>query len=281
MRSTTALVLFAAAASVAPALAAPISFSSDLEVRDNFDALEARDFENTFSRREFEEELYARALDEELYARALDEELYARALDEELVARSKIGKKIGNFFKKAVGFVAKLLRRDDVDVLARELGLDADVFAREYDDLVARDFDGDALLAREFDEELFARDFHEELFARAFDEELSAREFNENRFVARALGVEEELVARSKIGRKIGNFFKKVGKGILGVVTKFLKREDDELAMREDSELVMRELDLDDELLARASYNDYAQLQSREFDDEMLARAFDEFDELD
>ena len=217
--------------------------------------------------------------------------MYTRALDEELVARSKIGRKIGNFFKKVgkgiLGVVSHILKREDMDVLARELGVDEEVFAREFDDLVARNFDDDAL---------FARDFDEELFARAFDEELSARDFNEDRFVARALGVDEELVARSKIGRKIGNFFKKVGKGILGVVSHVLKRE--------DGELVLRELGFDDELLARAlearggDESPFAGLHGsghsghggrrqrssryvRELDDDLLARAFGEFDELD
>ena len=200
--------------------------------------------------------------------------MYARAIDEELVARSKIGHKIGSFFKKVGKGILSFLKREDMDVFARELGVDEDLFAREFDDLVARDFDDDVL---------FARDFDEELFARAFDEELSAREFNENRFVARAFGVDEELVARSKIGHKIGSFFKKVGKGILS----FLKRE--------DGELVLRELGFDDELLARAlearggDHSPYAGLHggdryrhsyggrgSRPF-----ARALDEFDELD
>ena len=189
--------------------------------------------------------------------------MYARAIDDELVARSKIGRKIGNFFKKIgkgiLGVVSHILKREDMDVFARELGVDGDIFAREFDDLVARNFDDDVL---------FARDFDEELFARAFDEELAARDFNENRFVARALGVDEELVARSKIGRKIGNFFKKVGKGILGVVSHILKRE--------DGELILRELGFDDDLVARAVPN-----VVRDFDDELFARAFDELDELD
>ncbi|EPS94707.1 hypothetical protein FOMPIDRAFT_1054857 [Fomitopsis schrenkii] len=249
MRSSTAVILIAAAASVAPTLAAPIAFSSDLQLRNDFDSLEVRDFENTFSRREFEEEMYA------------------RAVDEELVARSKIGRKIGHFFKKIgkgiMHVVGAVLKREDMDVFARELGVDEDVFAREFDGLVARNFDDDDVL--------FARDFDEELFARAFDEELAARDFNENRFVARAFGVDEQLVARSKIGRKIGHFFKKIGKGIMHVASAVLKRE--------DGELVMRELGVDDELLARASFGPYAQLEDREFDDDLYARAFDEFDD--
>ncbi|TFY67341.1 hypothetical protein EVJ58_g1684 [Rhodofomes roseus] len=249
MRSSTAVLLLAAAASVTPAFAAPISYTSDLEVRGDFDSLEVRDIDNTFARRE------------------LQDELFTRALNDELVARSKIGKffkKIGHGLGKVVKGVAHLvLKREDLDVLARELGIDEEVFARDFDaNLFARDFD-EEVFARDFDEEVFARDFDDDLFVRDFVENLFTRDLDENQFVARAFGVDEELVARSKIGNRIKHAFQKIGH-VLGKVVKGVAHL---ILKREDMDVLARELGIDEELFARAFE-----------DDGLFARSFDEYE---
>ncbi|KZT66676.1 hypothetical protein DAEQUDRAFT_441797 [Daedalea quercina L-15889] len=155
MRSyTAALIVAAATASVAPILAVPIAFTSDLQARGEIDSLEARGYDSPFTPRE---------------------ELFARALDDELVARSKIGRKIGGFFKKigkGIAHAVSFFTREDVDVLARELGIDEEVFARGIQEgLEAREFDDGELLARGFDSYALDRRDLDELFARMLMEE--------------------------------------------------------------------------------------------------------------
>ncbi|TFY67343.1 hypothetical protein EVJ58_g1678 [Rhodofomes roseus] len=167
--------------------------TSDLEVRGDFDSLEARNIdEEVFARevyegleaRDFEDDvLFARDFDEDLFARDLDDNQFiARALgvNEELVARSKIGNRIKHAFQKighVLGKVVKgvahlILKREDMDVLARELGIDEELFARAFEDhgLFARSFDEYEFARRGFPEELFTRMLMEELDARGVEE---------------------------------------------------------------------------------------------------------------
>ncbi|KAH9830896.1 uncharacterized protein C8Q71DRAFT_313146 [Rhodofomes roseus] len=138
MRSYSTVLLLAAAASVTPAFAAPISYTSDLDVRGDLD-------------------------DNQFIARAL-------GVNEELVARSKIGNRIKHAFQKighVLGKVVKgvahlILKREDMDVLARELGIDEELFARSFDEY--------EFARRGFPEELFTRMLMEELDTRGVEE---------------------------------------------------------------------------------------------------------------
>jgi len=142
----------------------------------------------------------------------------------------------------------------------------APVFASaNWDDLNSRDLSEQPVFGRELTETeaLFIRDL-EGLFARD-PEDLSAREIEV-----------QDLAERSKIGRKIGGFFKKVWGGIKKAGSLVLKREDaEEISARDVDEFESREIDVA-ELIARYNY-DLEELSEREFD-ELEEREIDELD---
>ncbi|KAF6758301.1 hypothetical protein DFP72DRAFT_888651 [Ephemerocybe angulata] len=148
--SLFAVALLAVAANASPA---------DYETRDIAE-------ESQFSARELEVlNLVARELTD-------GEEFTARELEElELYTRSKIGRKIGNFFKKAFKTVKSL------------------IFRREQEDSVE---------AREFDDELETREFEDSEFEARDFEEFDAREIEEllELFAARELDFDDEMVER-------------------------------------------------------------------------------------
>jgi len=114
--------------------------------------------------------------------------------------------KVGNFFKGAAKFGAKLLfRRDengDLFLVARDL-IDDD------GELLARDFDDDFLEARDIEDYLETRGFDDyDLEARDFDDEyLEARDFDDDYLEARDLDLEERSYRRTA-GKVGGHLFR-------------------------------------------------------------------------
>jgi len=233
------MVKFTSALLVASLVAAPVFASSDW---DNLDARELSE-QHVFQARdvaEIPENIFTREV-EELYTR-INDELVSRGIDiqnqEQLVARSKIGRKIGNFFKKVWRGVKKVasvvLRREDSseEIVSRDL---SDV--EEFD---ARDL-----------EEVFQR-FIEEIderspgFADYMTESPEAREFEESpvELAERGLLTEhiEELAERDIEDTEIFE------RGEADNGYEFFEREfDDVLEEREfDDMLEEREFEIDE-----------------------------------
>jgi len=166
------MVKFTSALLIASFVAAPVFASS------NWDNLDARDIseQHFFQARdvaEVPENFFTREI-EELYTR-INDELESRGVDmqsqEQIVSRSRIGRKIGNFFKKIWHGVKKVasvvLRREDVseeEVFSRDLsevGYDAreieEVFQRFIEEIDERspgfsDYMNESPEAREYSE---------------------------------------------------------------------------------------------------------------------------------
>lgn len=165
------MVKFTSALLIASFVAAPV-FAS------NWDNLDARDIseQHFFQARdvaEVPENFYTREI-EELYTR-INDELESRGIDmqsqEQIVARSKIGRKIGHFFKKLWHGVKKVASV----VLRREDGSEEEIFSRDLSEV---EYD-----AREV-EEVFQRliqeiDERSPGFSDYMNESPKAREYSE------------------------------------------------------------------------------------------------------
>jgi len=177
MRTTAVIAIILAAASAASSLAVPISLSNTLAARDYNGELEARDAD----------------IAAELYDRDYDEELYARELNGDLEARSKAGKVAGHVAKGLFHFASHFLRSED-PILARALEEEPELFLRalEGDDseVLARDLEARSKagkVAGHVAKGLFHFASH---FLRSADE-LMAREFDDDMLLARGMEIDE------------------------------------------------------------------------------------------
>ncbi|CAH0055714.1 unnamed protein product [Clonostachys solani] len=230
------------------------------------------------------EEMSERDIDE-LVARYIDDsELDTRDLEERKFS-------IGKIFKGVAKTAGKLLFRD---LAERDL---EEMSERDIDELVARYAEDAELDARDYEEELEERDLEERFFLtkaigkvaktagkllfrdlaeRDIDEmserdvdELVARYFDEEDLEIRDF--DDELEERDLEERKfsIGKIFK----GVAKTAGKILFRD---LAERDLDELSERDIE---EIFTR--YAEDADLEAREFDEEMEERDFDDMEERD
>jgi hypothetical protein len=277
------MVKFSVSLFVAALIAAP-AFASI--TGDELDIRELSDYE-LFGRdlTEAEATLFARDYDE-LFTRHPDE-LDAREY-EDISRRTSIAKKIRNGFKKAFGFVKSLIFR-------REGGQE-ELFAREYDELDARDLDA---IYQRYIEELVARapEFFQHILQDGMNhvkaiahhgeekketpvapvapepevrdlDELSERDFSDDDLVERDLDLDLDLVERD-------------------FDEDLYEREVDDLVERDlDLDLDLVERDFDEDLYEREYFGDLFDLVEREVDDlverdldldlDLVERDFDE-----
>ncbi|PPQ93342.1 LOW QUALITY PROTEIN: hypothetical protein CVT25_014471 [Psilocybe cyanescens] len=291
------MVKFASALLFAALIAAPVFASG------NWDDLNSRDLseQDIFGRELTETEaVYAREVDE-LFSR-IAEDLESRGVEyADLSERSKIGRKIGNFFKKIWHGIKKVasvvLKREDGEEEIRDLSEQSLFFGRDL-----ANTDTDIVFARETDE-LFSR-VAEELDARDIDvQDLSERSKIGRFFKKMWHGIKkvasvspappkqcyscancfmclgqrktardrydfevQDLSERSKIGR----FFKKIWHGIKKVASYLLSNATAVLIALCASTSVIRREDEEDELLARSAELDL---------DELFERYIEEIDE--
>ncbi|KAF8961723.1 hypothetical protein BDZ97DRAFT_1759735 [Flammula alnicola] len=106
----------------------------------NWDDLDTRDLSETdfFGRELTDAEVAVLARDiDELYTRFPEAQMLATREIEDLAERSKIG----NFFKKIWHGIKKVASICNHSVIRREEGAEGEVFARDYDEVDARDLD--------------------------------------------------------------------------------------------------------------------------------------------
>ncbi|KAF8969972.1 hypothetical protein BDZ97DRAFT_2072165 [Flammula alnicola] len=128
------MVKFASSLLIATLIAVPAFAQANWDDLDTRDLSETELFGRELTDAEFA--VLAREIDE-LYARFPEEEMLATREMEDLVERSKIGRKIGNFFKKIWHGIKKVASI----ILRREEGAEDEVFARYYEEVDARDLD--------------------------------------------------------------------------------------------------------------------------------------------